>query len=833
MPNSGPLKVLGAIGAMQTFVENFPMSILDLMHGPTYTSVFDFLIDVLAACNVSIQSIMEYIISEVFGIDITVSGGVETIKNAIANLDDDEQSEFLEGLEYAIKGVIMAILTALFSCSAVPMLPNKYMDKGKESSWFSKYVNKCASAHGGKGMYIPSSLIDFFGYLNVNPLSNEGRLYYSVEGGDKYYRKVKRTEFVEYPEVTMRVPKYDKFIQVYLTFGSGHADFAARKDNTLQDELHFMLSRTLGEDLHITVKWKDFDKTSHNSDVVIKAGYKDSELFRISPTDWNGRAQEIEAILINSEYGGLEYDEETYIYLDKSSSMGVVNFWKSVGNNSFDNIIWGSQSNETKTITVEEAETEEYDIYEYVEAGEVKAGESVDKDAVRVNVVPTSPDESSPDYIVSYYGLDPNTLYKSYDMNAFLWYIMNRSNDIPQIEHNKNMWDSRLYAKKNGVERLSPTEWNSWYNSKTDERKEFKASLNDEYEDPIIYPLLQFTKSGGNMYVKFPAQRYFKPRAKGESDAKFRINATIYRFNWEYLQSIKILKPKVILYGMFDALLNGLLSLSLSIRPSIERREIMDKLSTAIKKYIEAEDAEVEDCYFTFSNEEFDALLEDMLLSKYNATRNGGEANRAVTHDINDYIKQLDSVSFSSSQAGDTTKIMKMVTQVSATAAETGSIEWGLNWDVNPNIWKQLIWAICLPIIESLFTPQLILLFLINFDIMGIISLEDLFSTDQSVIVRLITNKFFQMLRSIISLIKDKLAELLWKLFLKVILPVATKYQLLKIREQMEDWIILLSSIIYCLPRFKFQKALTQIDDVNYADITDEQKTPENTEPKC
>ena len=33
------LKVLGTVGAMETFVENFPMSLLDYMHGPVYDSV--------------------------------------------------------------------------------------------------------------------------------------------------------------------------------------------------------------------------------------------------------------------------------------------------------------------------------------------------------------------------------------------------------------------------------------------------------------------------------------------------------------------------------------------------------------------------------------------------------------------------------------------------------------------------------------------------------------------------------------------------------------------------------------------------------------------------
>jgi hypothetical protein len=807
MSNSGPLKVLGAIGAMQTFVENFPMSILDLMHGPTYTSVFMFLADVLQACGITLQEIAEYLISEVFGINLSVTGGVDALINAIDNLDVDEQSEFLESLEYIIKGVIMAILTAIFSCSAVPILPNKYMDTGKEDDWFDAYRLKCATAHSGKGLYIPSKLIDLFGYLNVSPFSREGKLYYSVEGGDKYYEKVQRTEFIMCDSDTVKVPKHSKSIQVYLTFGDGHADYVAAKNRDELDEIQFMISSPLGEDFTITVIYKDFDGNLKTRNVVIKSGYRDSELFLFVPTDWENGSQVIQSIRINNEESGFEYDENTYVYLDREKSNDVIKFWKSVGNNSADNIEWGRQSDETIEIAVSEVEEEEREVYEYIETGEIE-------DAVRMNHVPSNPDDSSPDYIVYYEGLDPNTLYKSYDMNAFLWYIMNRSNDIPQVEHNKNMWDSRYNARKNDVQREGPRDWNDWYNSKRNENEELVNSFTDM--DAELYPILQFTRSGGNLYVKFPAQRYFKPKATNSDNARYRLNASIYRFNWEYLQNIKILKPKVILYQMFDGLLNGLLSLSLSIRPTLNRKEIFEQLSTAIKKYIEADDTEVEDCYFTFSNEEFDSMLNDMLLARYNATYGGGEVNRAVTHDINDYLSQLDTVNFSSQLAGDTTKITKIVTEVATAGGQEGSVEWGLEWNIDPNWWKKLV----------------ILLFLINFDIMGIVSLEDLFSTDQSMIVRIIMNKIFAMLRQIILLIKDKLIELLWRLFEKVVLPLVLKYQLLKIREQIEDWIILLSSIIYCLPRFKFQKALTQIDDVNYADITNEQTLPESVQ-KC
>ena len=65
--------------------------------------------------------------------------------------------------------------------------------------------------------------------------------------------------------------------------------------------------------------------------------------------------------------------------------------------------------------------------------------------------------------------------------------------------------------------------------------------------------------------------------------------------------------------------------------------------------------------------------------------------------------------------------------------------------------------------------------------------------------------------------------------FIEVILPTMEKYQLLKLREKLEAWITLLAAAIACLPRFKFEKQKASIDEVNYADIINEQTTPETT----
>ena len=109
-----------------------------------------------------------------------------------------------------------------------------------------------------------------------------------------------------------------------------------------------------------------------------------------------------------------------------------------------------------------------------------------------------------------------------------------------------------------------------------------------------------------------------------EQDVKgkpFNFNASIYQFNWEYLLSIKILRPKIMLAGFVNYLTGGLLYEASTAEFNFTKQLIKSKISSSVKKIIEADDMEVEDCYMTFSNDEVNTMLEEMLLSRYNATR--------------------------------------------------------------------------------------------------------------------------------------------------------------------------------------------------------------------
>ena len=90
--------------------------------------------------------------------------------------------------------------------------------------------------------------------------------------------------------------------------------------------------------------------------------------------------------------------------------------------------------------------------------------------------------------------------------------------------------------------------------------------------------------------------------------------------------------------------------------------------------------------------------------------------------------------------------------------------------------------------------------------------------------------------RSIISFIKDKIAEILFDMAVEKMGPLVADYLLIILKERMDAWIGLLKSALRCLRLniigFRRNKEIGAIDDVNYADIINDQTRPE-TKDEC
>lgn len=829
-------KVLGLIGALTTLVDNFPMNILDLFKGKTYTSIFDFLLDVLAACGVNIDKVTEYLLEKIFSVEMSIEGGLENLQEQLANADftEIEESKFLTILEYSLKVILMALLSSMYGCSAIPVLPNKVMDYPNPEMFGGKIIDIYNNEYDRLALWqnmvypghfeIPVKLLDPMGMLEITPTSTNGKIFYEIGGSDIYYKRVEN-------ETTLGA--------VSITYGSSNTNvqiYPHIEDNGESASLFFCSSSGLPENILIKVKY--YDKTGNNllewSDNLTIASLKTNNSLSLSNILY------IKSITINNK----NYYKIVPNIICSLVNNGIDEKYEDLFNyvNWYDNdLVLGANAEKNSRAS---------STYSYEPLEEIPDNF---KEAKRLFSVPTIVENTDPDLIVVYNGLNNNELYKAYDMNAFIWYVINKSLRHTQREINYTMWDTRLLAKKdkNNWASFSDMELNTWYASKSAATCEFLNPRNGQriQKTDIIRPILQLKKSSFNTHgieVSFPSQTYYKPRYRkkwitgsGDTNSSLDLtfNSSIYKFNWDYLNSIHILKPKIMLTGFVNYLTGGVLYELSTAEFNLTRELLKSKVSSAVKKIIEADDMGVEDCYSTFSNDEFDSMLEDMLLSKNKMTYYGGDKNKVKKHDAESYYALIDSVNTSTTRVESTSKIKKLVDDILVTPGEEGSINYGLETSLDASILLKLIWAIVMPIVESIFTPQVMLLIYINLCLTGGVNLNFENGITWQDIFNIIINKIMTLIKAIIKFIKDKIVELLYEFLLTIILPTMIKWMAALQLEELQNWLNILMAALNCLPgipMFVLNSAKDgTIDNVNYADIISKNttSTPETLSP--
>lgn len=871
-------KVLGSITAMHTLIDNFPMSILDNMRGRQYPSIFDFLVEILNACGVNVNEIIDFLIEKVYGIEASTMEGLEGLYDQLKNKfsDGDEQNEFLEGLETSIKTILMGLLSSIFSCSALPILPYRVFDGANMKSFSGSPIAPILSVSADTSanaffqtIKIHKNLLDPMGLLDICPSTLEGRLYYGINGRDEYYKKsyepvpilIEKNVITSGDTVTLEeVPLFKRQVALFFELeqeGDEYSDNMYKIAIEVSDNNDNFIGGGIDKDIIVSIMYSSYNNSAIQTWTgEIKAGETEcEERFFATPIDALGQKTVIKGMTINGKYeSGVDVGGGNWVYLDCAD---FISEWSDCGGN---NITCGKENYETeiiektitnppKEITIQEETTIYQDMYVKCNINDIPSNaEVVRVDYLNDGVVTSD----EPDYIVYYNGLSPNMLYKSNDMNAFLWYVLNKGMRVPQIEYNHMMWDSRVSAAKIGANFQSNEEWNDWYNSKKSYTDEFKYLGSPVIDGTPIYPIMQLepcdvNKSG--VKIKIPSQRYLLPKLRNynlgltelDEDGKTKkvpntattLNASLYKYNWEYLSNIKILKPKQLLVGFCEGLLGYALYAASTTNLSLTRKLIEAKLSKAIKTVIEANDMEVEDCYMAFSNDDVNMMLEEMLLSRYSATPYEGNNQNVRWHNTEEYIASLDQINANTTQEGNITAIKKFVTDVTVTRGSEAKIEYGLQLNTDANLLKKLLWAIAMPILMSIFSPQVILLLYINFELTGITNTNDaLNGQDFTMILNLLINKIFGLLKSIILFIKDKIVELLLILFYEKIIVTITKFEYLLLLEKIRDWMAILEAALRCLPiyriNFKRNKIIGAIEEVNYADIVNPQNLPES-----
>lgn len=506
---------------------------------------------------------------------------------------------------------------------------------------------------------------------------------------------------------------------------------------------------------------------------------------------------------------------------------------------------------------IRERDAEVYTIYNYEPTNPEELTDEEKKKFKKVVSAPasvkTKQDERPPAEFI--YTVRPNftaeSLYKTDDMNAFIWYVANRGDNTDEnnpdrpasvdenvlYEYNKLVWDSRrINARDEQTRRSTSDDWNEWLLSRknyTDKIVLKKAPEEGAEKEEVenLYPILQIEPSETrgdleHLVVTFPAQRYLV--TKKLLGKEFDITRTIYKFNADYLRSIKIFNWKTIIMNLLYEL-NGISPIpDIQFNISLSDEIIDARLSTLILDTITADDKEVDDSYYSFSNEDYSEALKRMEIRKYGAKAYDTASSTAIQNPSGIPLDTMNSVSTAATLNEIKSTITRGVYSVAGTSGSTGITKTTLSVDLafESNFVYNLLFAIVKPFIRALLSPQIMLLFCINLEVMGLIDLEDIGRRDMDVVSDFIFRKLTGIIKKLIIQIKDAIVLYLLEIVKKEIKKLVDEIIVLILLEQLNDYIRLLNQIMECIRLFGIGKTINGIDEVNYADIIPEAKGP-------
>lgn len=387
----------------------------------------------------------------------------------------------------------------------------------------------------------------------------------------------------------------------------------------------------------------------------------------------------------------------------------------------------------------------------------------------------------------------PNNLYTSKDFNAFLWYIINKSDPLQTTER---VWDNRyraaIYGAGNG---------------------EHKEIIRCTYIDDN-YP------NSDKIRVQLCGSNYYKTRKLSKKDGtQWALNKTIFEFNHEFLSSIKLYEPKVIVAEIVEYLL-GTGNFTANLGFSVNEEIVQGKVQEIIKKVIGTSDTEINDCYFSFSNDEYNDMLEKSEKNRYNIINT---ADGYIEANPTDILNKLGGITTTSTLVEDKTIISETLTETIVNPAQDVSAT--VNGDFTYDWQFELLRILAYPFIRPLFTPKVIFLLLVNQKIMG--SLEDVENLDLNTILDSLYKALFAIIKDIIIKLKDLLVEMFLSWIMEKVKPLIELFAAKLLMETLQMYKDLLVQLLdACVFGWNNNKLVGVIDNVHYADII-----PTQTEP--
>ena len=311
----------------------------------------------------------------------------------------------------------------------------------------------------------------------------------------------------------------------------------------------------------------------------------------------------------------------------------------------------------------------------------------------------------------------------------------------------------------------------------------------------------------------------FFPFLNPDKNRNYYYGKSLIEFNIDYIMSLKLFDEKSLAARLLDSL-TACLTIDLSF--SYKRMLIKNEVKKMVNMITESDDLVVSDCFFTFSNDDYDAMSRQAELRKAGLLTINGDETSAVKINAEDILNNLNQINEDSNKETIQTIIEGTITNLSKELTDTSYLSTDkVNFGIQMNFIEHLLDSLAYVIVCSVLSPKVYLLLLINLKIIG---RETNFDLEGFI------GQYKQLIADLIRSIRDQLLEYLMREIMIIIGDLVKEITIKLSVEQAKYYARLIKKLIDCFRRHG-KNLDFNVDNVDYADILpSEEEEPKNNE---
>ena len=314
------------------------------------------------------------------------------------------------------------------------------------------------------------------------------------------------------------------------------------------------------------------------------------------------------------------------------------------------------------------------------------------------------------------------------------------------------------------------------------------------------------------LYVSNSIGDYFLKSVNPNADIRSALfecypHSTVYEFNYDFIMGMRFFDPTVLTAQLIEALCN------ISIGGTFKRKRVdyQMRISEIVKSMLESQGAETTDCFYTFSNQQYDLMQQESELKRASLKPFNDSRVRAVEVQDTDVFGILNEYDANATLEENITVINRAFTQVTARISDEVLPEDKFSFEFN--FIQQAIEMMTSIFVESLLSPKVLMVLLVHKKMMGDDvdkkwSIETILEEFQNIIFGLIGEMVDMLLQHLLDLVLRKMMELMQGVIKLLAL------------EQIEYYTRLMRQILEACSFSSSNRNLkTMLDKVDYADI--------------